>query len=191
MKNLYVLLIIIISGFFFYSCNESPSVSPDNLSNKSATTILSKASGPSASGQGVIDRIHGYQRIITFSATTHPDGSVSGSGQLIKVSSDLNSRQHIKFDIDCLNVNGNTAIMSGTITMVIKNNIQDPAQQLIMAGWLFQFKVVDNGEGANAVPDQITYFANWAPDDPNAATCGEDVGWDLFDIEAGNVQVKQ
>lgn len=189
MKKLYVLLII-ISGFFFYSCNESPSVSPDNLSNKSATTILSKASGPSASGQGVIDRTHGYQRIITFSATTHPDGSVSGSGQLIKVSSDLNSRQHIKFVIDCLNVNGNVAIMSGTITKVIKNNIPGD-QQNIVAGWVFQFKVVDNGEGVNAAPDEITYFANWAPDDPDAATCGEDVGWSLMPIEAGNVQVKQ
>lgn len=183
MKKLFLGSIVLLSMFLFFSCNESTSVSPpDNQS------ILSKATGPSASGKGtIIYENTDMRRIMTFSAITHPDGSVSGSATLVKVSSDASERQVIKLDIDCLNVNGNVAIMSGTVKNVVVNNV--PGEQ-ISDGWLFQFKVIDNGEGANAEPDQMTHMANWSPDDPAALACGDDVGWDLYTIIEGNIQVK-
>ena len=71
--------------------------------------------GPSANGQGSLT-FDGVRRIFAFHANTHPNGSVSGNGVLNRVSSDPNDRVKIEFDIDCLSVSGDVAIMSGTTT---------------------------------------------------------------------------
>ena len=144
-----------------------------------------KGSGPSASGQGSLT-FDGVRRIFAFHANTHPDGSVSGNGVLNRVSSDADQRVKFQFDIDCLSVSGNVAIMSGTITKL-------PLAPEFVGG-PFWFKVVDNGEGANADPDEITLFLFCDPNDPDPdcelLICANDLGLDLNPIEAGNIQVK-
>ena len=146
---------------------------------------LFKGSGPSASGQGSLT-FNGVRRIFAFHANTHPNGTVSGNGVLNRVSSDPNDRVKIKFDIDCLSVSGNVAIMSGTTTKLsfAPDSVGGP----------FWFKVVDNSEGANSDPDEITLFFFCFPNDPDPdcddLICANDLGLPLNPIEAGNIQVK-
>jgi hypothetical protein len=82
-------------------------------------------------------------RNFAFSATKQLDGGVTGQAQLER--SDNGIRAHI--DIDCLNVLGNVAVMSGVYTFA-----SDPAS----VGSDVLFAVQDNGEGPSAPPDQIT-----------------------------------
>jgi len=171
--------IILLSSVVFFSCQENTS---DSSLVSSDQGSLLKGSGPSASGQGSIT--DGNWRIFTFHAVTHPNGSVSGNGVLKRNPGGAK----FQFDIDCLSVDGNVAIMSGTIT------------KLPLApefeGQPFWFKVVDNGEGVNAPPDEITFFYYCPPDDPECVTDLGDCGIDhpennLVPIEAGNIQVTQ
>jgi hypothetical protein len=141
-----------------------------------------RASGPSASGHGTVsfDGIpiagEGFRQF-SFHARVKNNGSVDGSGVLSYTGGELN----IKFDIDCLEVDGNVAIMSGVVT---RNN-QNPAGE----GLLCWFKVIDNGEGANAAPDQISLF--FSGTNPVVLTCTNNLTVDIYDIEGGNVQVRE
>jgi hypothetical protein len=193
MKNLsYLAMLIVILGLILLvGCDgesNNPVQAPHTNQNEIISLAKSENHGPSASGQGILTYGgNGPGRIITFHAVMNADGSVSGKGVLVKVSSNPDYRQQLHFDIDCLNVDGNVAIMSGTITKAVRSMPGDP----VWAGRLFQFKVVDNGEGANADPDEITHMDNWEPGDPNIRTCEEDMPWGTMPIEAGNIQVRQ
>lgn len=166
MKRITYLSMLIIFSLILLSACEEQSNNPAS-SNQNETTVLAKAGGPSVNGQATITyEGTDLRRIITFHAKTDANGMVKGQGVLNKVSSDSGSRLHLQFDIDCLNVNGNTAIVSGIIT-----KSSDP----FYTERTFQFKIVDNGEGANAEPDLITHMANWGPDE-ESFDCGQDVG---------------
>ena len=82
-------------------------------------------------------------RNFAFSATKQTDGTTSGQAQLER--SDNGILAHI--DIDCLNVLGNVAVMSGMYTRAT-----NPA----LVGSDALFAVKDNGEGPGAPPDEIT-----------------------------------
>ncbi len=166
-----VLAFVLISG-----CNkgESPASSEATV----AAGSLAKGSGPSATGQG---RIVGTDRVFAFNATTRPNGTVQGQGTLNRT----DSGTRFQFTIDCLSVNGNVATMSGTITAsnAFPNSIGSPC-------W---FRVKDNGEGANAPPDEIT-FLTFCPTGPVGCpiqSCSSDQGLPLLPIQAGNIQVNQ
>jgi hypothetical protein len=141
------------------------------------------ASAPSgASGSGKIST--NADRIFSFTAVqSGPDYAAKGQGQLVRTDEQL--RFH--FAVDCLRVEGNTAYVSGKIT---NSNVWG-------ADWPVWFKVVDNGEGSNAIPDQMTLLAGWDPGnlDPEypIVTCAGDPGWpdlDLIDVASGNIQVR-
>jgi hypothetical protein len=165
--------IILLSISIFSGCRENIS---DSSPVSSYQSSLLKGSGPSSTGQG---KIVGTDRVFAFNATTRPNGTVQGQGTLNRT----DTGTKFKFDINCLSVNGNVAIMSGTVTEsnAYPNSIGLPC-------W---FKVKDNGEGTNAPPDEITFWyfcdGSVACDVP---TCGSDLGVGLYPIEAGNIQVK-
>jgi hypothetical protein len=178
MKALYKFFgIILLSIAVFSGCQESTS-DPTSVSNTQSPLL--KGSGPSASGQG---RIAGTDRTFAFSAVTHPDGSVSGQGQLTYTHNGNDVKIH--FTIDCISVVDNQATMSGIVT---NSNVFEP-------GGPCYFKVVDNGEGKNASPDEMTGFLFCEPDDPDLLcaqlTCDNDLPLELFLVENGNIQVKQ
>src|SRR5262249_31657109 len=107
-------------------------------------------------------------------------GVSSGQGHLDSRSAGL--RVHL--DVTCLSVQGNVAIVSGTVS---DSNGTGP----FGAGNSFLFAVMDNGEGANAPPDQISLPFFDAPptfDDCTLFTWSDFAGF-TFPIEAGNVQV--
>jgi len=130
----------------------------------------------SVNGQGSLTVNVDQQRRFSFHANTMPDGSVKGSGVLTYTGGELK----IKFDINCMTVTGNQAILSGIITS------HDETPALVGTGcW---FKIVDNGEGANSAGDQMTLLSvGLAPGFPCNLTIGNNP---LRPIEGGNIQVK-
>ena len=116
-------------------------------------------------------------RYLAFKARVKNSGNVKGEGIIIKTSEDPELRQEVRFKIDCLNIEGGQAIMSG-VCLKGKDLAQEPGY---WTGRLFQFKVIDG------YPDMMTHFANGTIED--APICGEDVGWDLWEIEAGFIIV--
>src|SRR5713226_3559989 len=100
-----------------------------------------------ATGSGQITR---GGELRTFSFTAQRDSSNNSSGQAELFSRASGVRVHMQ--LDCLNVAGNVATMSGKVTQadaVASGFIGDPI-------W---FRVVDNGEGAGAPPDLISRVA--------------------------------
>ncbi|MBC7382713.1 MAG: hypothetical protein H7296_06910 [Bacteroidia bacterium] len=133
--------------------------------------------GPSANGQGSLTVGTDQQRRFSFHANTMPDGSVQGSGVLTYTGGEYK----IKFDINCLKVTGNTAIMSGNITSVSgPEAVNFPGY---VEGTLVVFKVTDNGEGSNASSDQLSRLGA-------GSDCNSGIVLQTFPIEGGNIQVK-
>ena len=119
-------------------------------------------------------------RTFAFEATRARDGSVTGEAQIDNRS--VPGRLHIK--IDCLNVIGNSAVMSGTITSSTEAGVPAGASSI--------FGVQDNGEGAGSVPDRITQqFAN------SGLICTDITPSNIWlflyllrDVEAGNIRIR-
>ena len=177
MKAVYKPLgIILLSIAIFSGCNENTSETSPVSSDQGS---LLKGSGPSATGQG---RISGTNRVFAFNAVTHPDGSVSGQGQITYTHNGNDVKIH--FNVDCLTVNGNVAILQGTVRKVIGY----PEY----SGVPFWGKVVDNGEGSNSNPDETTFWYYCEPETQcDLPECGGELDVDLYPIEAGNIQVRQ
>ena len=107
------------------------------------------------------------------------DGSVSGQAQIDNRA--VGQRLHIR--IDCLNVIGNIAVISGTLT--------EAAGEGISVGDAAIFAAQDNGEGAGAPVDRATRSV-----ENSGLVCTDitpaNVGiyeYLLNDVQAGNVQI--
>lgn len=101
------------------------------------------AGNSSASGGGTAEEL-GELSTFVFNAVKKGNGNVTG--HLV---------YHVRgwpvtfmMDLDCLNVAGNVATISGVVTQV-----SEEVPGLIFVGQDGVFQVVDNGEGANASPD--------------------------------------
>ena len=162
--------------FILSNCTKDDDFNKDLNSSRA---VLKSSNGPSASGQGSYQH-DGFNSHLAINAHTTPNGNVHGSGVLIRSGNESN--KHLKFDIDCLLVDGNVATMSGTTT--------SSTFELCPVGTPIVFRVVDNGQGGSD-PDQFTGI--YLPIDP---------GWDdwdcnnfpeqyMFDIEQGNIHVNQ
>jgi hypothetical protein len=138
------------------------------------TAFKPMTKGPSANGQGTLTVGEDQSRHFAFHVNTMPDGSVQGSGELTYTGGVLK----IKFDITCLSISGNMASMSGVVTS------HDTNPELVGSGC--RFRVVDNGEGANASADQMSLLQIGLPVGIPCVT----VPIALNPIEGGNIQVK-
>ena len=142
-----------------------------------AATILSAATAgalPSATGSGQ-SLSAGQLRSFSFSANRLPDGTARGEAQINARS--LDAFAHIA--IDCLQITGNVAHMSGTVV-----HTSDPT--VFGLNEYVHFAVQDNGEGAAAPPDKISGIP---PDDPSR--CDESAPPGLTKtVVRGNVQVR-
>jgi hypothetical protein len=169
------------SMIVFLGCQQEDITSQDENLVANSIQTQTRAAGPSANGQGTLtfDGIpiagEGF-RHFTFHAREKSNGTVEGSGVLTYTG----GVRKMSFNIECLAINGNVAVMSGVIT---RDN-QIPANE----GLLCWFKVVDNGEGAGADPDEITLF--YSGTNPGFFTCVNHME-PLYAIEGGNIQVKE
>jgi len=185
MKNFKFYLIALAGGLFltFNSCDSDDlTISQDEelmsfqLEEAFNRSEAAKEIYTSAKGHGIFSG-DGYKRQFTFHANTMPDGSVEGNGVLIRTDGLLN----LKFSIDCMIIDGNTATMSGYET-----KDKEPAY----IGGHIWFKVVDNGEGNNSNPDEMSLMYWWPSYWPDDVDCNSfDI--DLINaIDSGNIQVK-
>jgi hypothetical protein len=118
-------------------------------------------------------------RTFAFEARKYADGSASGQAQIDNRA--LDQRLHIQ--VDCLNIIGNTAVMSGTLT--------EASGAGISVGDSAIFAAQDNGEGAVAPADRVTKsFEN------SGLVCTDitpaNIGFYTYllnDVQAGNVQI--
>lgn len=138
-----------------------------------AAPILAQGDGVvhSATGSGHLE-LGGELRTFSFSSVEQNDGAVTGQAQL--QARLVDSTTHV--EIDCLNVVGNIAIVSGTLD----------------SGITGAFAVEDNGEGGNAPPDRITLLNTGPFFTPGICMVLTPavVAPFLLPIDEGNVQVR-
>lgn len=138
------------------------------------TGFKPKGGNPSASGGGTAMEL-GSKSTFTFNAVEHKDGSVNGHLVYHFRASDIT----IHMDIECLNIVGNRATLSGTVTSVNGNTTGFP---FIVEGAKAAFSVEDNGEGNAANPDKVSDLLFGVP------TCAGMIP--PYIVISGNVQVK-
>jgi hypothetical protein len=132
----------------------------------------------SATGSGMLNiqtpTASGF-RAFAFNAKTFSDGSTSGQMQVVN---NFNGNI-VHASLDCLNIVGNAATISGTVTSS-NNPLLDTFSAVV-------FTVVDNGEGDDGPPDMIsfTFFDVPSP----AFTCTTYFPAADQTIIGGNVQV--
>ena len=171
MRILTVPCAILFATALAVGCSEQ-SVPTASTSPGSTAQLQSGNSGPSANGQALFT-FEGAKQTFAFHAREQSNGAVSGSFEVKAHAVDI----RLHGNIDCLSISGNTAIMSGVVT-----HSNEPLFPVGTTSW---FKVVDNGEGANALADEWTDLFVLVGFD-----CTVDPGFALIPIEAGNIQVK-
>jgi len=135
----------------------------------------------SVSGQGGLSFGEGTKtQHFSFHASIDGDGNVSGSFES-KSPSQNSLRTH--GTIDCVTfLNDNTAVLSGTVTKVVKGD--GGTFQNYVVGASVWFKVIDNGEGSKNDSDQFSdYYAGFGGCFPYNAR--------MRNIETGNIQIKR
>ena len=172
--------------FVLNSCENELSLDSNedlmNLQEDASKNLLSeKEMIFSANGNGTVNFEDGIKRHFVFHANQMPDGSVEGNGSLTITAGEV----QIKFNIDCMEIIDNSAIMTGYITRFDEEPQFENAK--------FWFRVYDNGEGNNSPPDVITYFYFWTVEVPTCDMLLDE--WypeyfRSFEIESGNIQVK-
>ena len=147
-----------------------------------ASSAVAERASQSVTGSGQFEFTSdtGVTAFRTFAveASKTADGSVSGQAQIDNRA--LGQRLHIR--IDCLNVIGNVAVVSG-----IAWSATGPGNT---SGDGAIFAVEDNGQGANAAPDRVTYAYTGTGLVCTDVQSAADVDPALFyDVEGGNIQI--
>ena len=117
-------------------------------------------------------------RTFSFEARQFDDGTVSGNAQVKNRATD----QTLNIHVDCLKVLGNIAVVSGIAWSATGpgNTNGDGAI----------FAVEDNGQGANAAPDRVTYAYTGSGLVCTDFNSPADLNPSLFyDVEGGNIQI--
>jgi hypothetical protein len=117
---------------------------------------------------------------LAFNARKYADGSVSGQFEYHQIVE--GETFNFNVDVTCMNVYGNRAKIGG----VVKNS-SDPTEPPGTFAW---FQVFDNGEGADAPPDQSS-LVGFGDEAANEAFCNSPnlPRFGPWDVE-GNIQVR-
>ena len=150
------------------------------LLTAAGAAVQSAGADPSLQSASGFGQIHlGLPiRNFAFSATTSSDGTASGEAQIENRSTGF--RGHVA--IDCLNVLGNVAVMSGLWTSSTSPNIPVGSDAF--------FAVQDNGEGPNAPADEITLSFSGLGIPCTFITDPALLAPFLVTIESGQIQVR-
>jgi hypothetical protein len=148
------------------------------------SSTLAASGGRSATGSGQFELTStagvSALRTFAFEANGSSDGTATGQAEVKNRAVD----QRFHIEIDCLNVIGTIAVMSGTITSASGEGISVGDTEI--------FAAQDNGEGSLAAPDRVTRaFQNTGLvcTDITPANIGLYANL-LNDVEQGNVQIR-
>ena len=120
----------------------------------------------------------GELRTLSFAAIRHADGRVSGQWELNNRAND--TRLH--GSVTCLTVIDNRAWIGGIL--------DQSSNPTTIEGRGVSWRVLDNGEGADAPPDQLSLtFTNLNPEIPEIR-CRNAPPYPLLPVEAGNIHVR-
>jgi hypothetical protein len=143
-----------------------------------ASTALGSPVVQSATGAGHFT-VSGELRTFSFTALQHADGTVDGQYELFSRVS--GTRLH--GNVTCLVIVGNHAWVGG----IQDHGSDDTANP---PGGENGFQTVDNGEGANDPPDQLSLMFIDGPTGFAQAYCDAQADAPpLNDIEGGNIQI--
>jgi hypothetical protein len=160
-------------------------VGPVALGTPAIQAIPSGAIVRSVTGTGHFTSAAGFWRTFSYAAREHADGSVSGMFEINLRG--VGARAHGR--VTCMGVEGNAAWLGGVIEQVV-GAFPNPA---VGVGTPVRWRVVDNGEGANAPADLVSGFNTMAGASPGAELphCATRPAFPaLSPLEAGNVQVR-
>jgi hypothetical protein len=180
-KKLVSLSGVISFIFFLLACQEQ---STNPLDENSHDLTLNKGGVvQSASGSGHFEVVPGELRVFTHNGRIKANGSVDGSFMLNR----HDTGTHFNGSVICLNIVGNVAFFAGVInTSNLPNDPNwDPGSFVI-------WSTIDNGEGANTPPDQISQIfgsAAWTQADVELL-CESGFIVPYYDITQGNIQIK-
>ncbi len=140
-----------------------------------------------ANARGVVQSVTGLglhtdadaKRTFSYAAVKYADGTVKGEWEGYNRSLGPGARAH--GDVLCFEIKGNKAWIGGLIEQFPTR----PERVGLEFGW----RVIDNGQGANAPPDQITRTLRIGAPASDFCTSAPDIGF-LHDVEAGNIQVR-
>jgi len=166
-------IVLLLSIFAFSGCNEN--VSDPGIDNSNQVSLSKIVHHVSVGGCDAFPP--GTDRSFSLVANMNDDGEVSGQYQ----DGFGGGAGGIHVAVDCMILVGdNAAIISGVITHGTFNGVDVSGQRAVTA-------VVDNGQGSNADPDQISYSYIG----PNL-TCSTYAfqQFPLLDIYCGQVKVK-
>ena len=130
-----------------------------------AVTVLHSAQGSGHVQFGTT------QEFISFTAVQHADGSVTGSAEIHDITAGV--KAHV--DVNCLNVVGNTATISGIVT-----RSTDPT----LEGFEAIFQVVDGDPTSADLMSIANLYAVGTGVD-----CTVPAEYDLAPVTGGNIQV--
>ncbi len=117
---------------------------------------------------------------LAFNARKYADGGVSGEFEYHQTFQGETFTFHV--DVTCMNVYGNRAKIGGVVTQSTDSTVP--------VGTFAWFQVFDNGEGANAPPDQSS-LVGFGDEAANEAFCNSPnlPRFGPWDVQ-GNVQVQ-
>ena len=184
MKRMNIFLIFTMTMFLLISCNNSDqllSPAENDASPVNVQALGKRAVTQSVSGSGNFTDGNGDFRTFSFNAKLHADGTVKGQWERVNHKENASeSKSHGV--VTCFTIDGNQAWLGGYATSGLYS--ETPNNEV---GW----RVVDNGQGNNANPDQISLqYVGAVPG--SAANYCADKNEDptLNDVAAGNIQIK-
>lgn len=157
--------------------------SADGVSGPDASLGLD-ANGASAVTQFVTGSGHFFDparqawRTFSINGKMMPDGSVDGTFQL-RVHRTLGGGAKLHGRVTCMVIEGKRAWLAGIVEKAVGQH----------EGKAYGFKVVDNGEGRSAAPDQFASRRFPPSAEGYCADKPDDVSHPVHDMEAGNIQV--
>ena len=167
----------ILLVLFLFGCQEQFSTDP--VEENSSKLNLNKRVLENVTGSGHFTTAAGDLRTFSFTARKYADGSFSG--RWVRVNH-LDENGHSQGVVTCFTIVGDQVWLGGYATQGL---FSDPPNNEV--AW----RVVDNGQGNNNPPDQISLqFVNAGPGfaDNYCATTPESPT-PLHDVEAGNIQI--
>ncbi len=158
-------------------CSDEKFVSPTGNSEPAASSGVVQF----VTGSGHVTTDDGDFRTFSFSARRYPDGSVKGEWVRIRrTSGNAEAKSHGK--VTCFTIVGNQAWLGGYATTGFFTTPPDNE-----VAW----RVVDNGEGRNSPPDQISLQFVSSPEGFADEYCATTPNIPMLNnVEAGNVQIR-